>query len=105
VSAPTDEPPLVLPELLQQDIDVDTLRALFRDVSALGEALEVLVKTTHLQHASPERLTPERALDGLLRGEWRAVQLRYRHEGQEWLDTVMRLPHGYRVVRMAPLRP
>ena len=55
MSAPTDEPPLVLPELLQQDIDEDTLRALFRDVSALGEALEVLVKTTSLQHASPER--------------------------------------------------
>lgn len=95
---PITPPPL--PELQQQDLDEATVRALFRDVAALGEGVEVLVKGAPVARAEALALAPEAALEGLLAGRWRAVQLRYGHEGQVWLDTVLRTPQGFRVVRM-----
>ena len=45
-------------------------------------------------------LNPAAARDRLKAGDVRGVQLRYRYAGREWTDTVLRVPGGYRLVRM-----
>jgi hypothetical protein len=92
------EPPL--PELRTGLLDDASAGALFRDIAALTQVDEVIVKHIpgRIQQAQP--VTLEQALRLLLAAEVRAVQIRYRHDGACWLDTLMRSPEGLRLVRV-----
>jgi hypothetical protein len=95
------EAPPPLPELHQADLDRDTVQALFCDVAHGAELLEVRVKGGARDHAHEENPTLEGARIMLFEGEVRGVQLRYRHRGEEWCDTVLRAAGGrFRVVRI-----
>ena len=92
--------PEELPPLYQADLDEEAYEALLRDLSSLGE-LEVSVK------AAPCAFVPERAAvtlsdarRALEAGEVRAIQVRYLHESKVWVDTIMRTPVGFRLVRI-----
>ncbi len=89
-----------LPELLDQVIDEPTLQALVADIEGLTQVFEVLVKGAAQARASGGPLSPSQAVDMLRAGQVRGVQIRYRHEGVEWMDTLMQTPQGTRVVRM-----
>ncbi len=93
---------MILPEVLEGTLDLATVEALFADVAATGGLVAVVVK--HGRQAEPPRGAgglPE-AKDGLLQGRATAVQLRYRHDGREWWDTLMRVgPSAWRLVRIA----
>lgn len=93
------EQPLELPDLHQADLDDATVAALFRDLAACAQILEVQVKggATARSSARPDLDT---ARDLLLGGQVRAIQVRYAYQGAQWLDTLMRTPGGVRVVRM-----
>lgn len=91
-----------LPDLHQAELDEATLRQLFDDVIAHTELMEVVPK-----HAAegyvPEMpsITLGEGLDLLLGGGVRALQLRYRHDGAVWWDTLMPTHGGtFRMVRI-----
>jgi hypothetical protein len=96
----TDSAPL--PDLHEAEIDEATLRQLFDDVAAHTELLEVIPKQSAAAYV-PEipAITLAEGLDLLLASGVRALQLRYRHDGAVWWDTLMPTPHQtFRVVRI-----
>lgn len=102
----TDIPePLVLPELQSQILDEGTLASLVRDVRAVAEGLEVRVKAFAERRIEDVPWELDEALATLRAGKANGVQLRYRHAGELWLDTLMRTPEGIRLVRMQAPSP
>ena len=94
--------PTPLPDLHQADLDEATLRQLFDDVSAHTELMEVIPKHAASGYV-PEiaAITLAEGLDLLLAGGVRALQLRYRHDGSIWWDTLMPTANGtFRIVRI-----
>lgn len=89
-----------LPQLNQELVDQDTIEALFRDVSACARLLEVIIKGAPAARAQASRPTLEQARTMLLSGVVRGVQLRYFFKDEEWWDTIIRLPSGFRLVRI-----
>lgn len=84
------------PRLTTADLDPATLDALFSDLTGLTEIDEVLVKGAATAYAGRSGLAEaRRALAGGARG----IQIRYRWEGEAWLDTLLRTPLGIRLVR------
>ena len=75
------------------------LQQLFTDLAAAARVLGVREKGGPTTYASASELTPDAALGRLLAGEARAVQVRYQFAGQEWTDTILSGPGGFRVVR------
>lgn len=91
-----------LPPVHEGTLDDETLDALFADVAGAATLLAVIVKRGRSAEPprSPAALDEARA--ALHSGAVRAVQLRYRHEGREWWDTISRFAPGrWRVVRIA----
>lgn len=89
-----------LPPLQRAVLSGDELDALFFDVEAAAELIEVVPKygpTTRASDARPS-LAEARAL--VRAGEVVAVQLRYRHQGKEWWDTLMPRANGTELVRI-----
>ena len=94
--------PAPLPDLHQSELDEATLRQLFEDVAAHTELLEVIPKHAATGYV-PEiaSITLAEGLDLVITGGVRALQLRYRHGGTIWWDTLMPTPHGtFRIVRI-----
>lgn len=94
--------PAPLPDLHHAELDVTTLRQLFQDVSIHTELMEVIPKHAASTYV-PEiaAITLAEGLELLLAGGVRALQLRYRHNGTVWWDTLMSTPHGaFRIVRI-----
>ncbi len=93
-----------LPELHQSVLDADTVRQLVSDVSSLTEILEVIPKGTSDKYVadpgSASTMNIELGRDLLLAGEIRGLQIRYRHEGAQWWDTLLSTPEGFKIVRI-----
>jgi hypothetical protein len=90
-----------LPAVYQASLDDATYEALFDDLSQLA-ACEVSVKHSaqgHVDEHARWNLTDARA--ALERGEVRAIQVRYVHDGAVWTDTILKGAAGLRLVRMA----
>jgi hypothetical protein len=83
----------------QAELDATALDQLFADLGTAAEVLSVQGKAGAGRHASPEPLTLETARDQLASGALRGVQLRYRYDGSEWADTLLRVAGGFRLVR------
>jgi hypothetical protein len=99
VTQPTfaDGPPV--PLMVEGLIDPPTLARLFADIASAGTVLGVREKGGPAEYASGDDMPPGVALERLLAGAARGVQVRYRFDGHEWTDTVIALPAGFRVVR------
>lgn len=96
-----NEPDVPLPPLHIADIDGETVRELFLDVESLGEHLEIVIKHSsegHVDRGPCTSLTD--AITQLLLGTALGVQLRYRFQGADWWDTLMRTAEGFRLVRI-----
>jgi hypothetical protein len=94
--------PAQLPALHQSELDEATLRQLFDDVRAHTELMEVIPKHAATGYV-PEiaAITLAEGLNLLLGGGVRALQLRYRHGGSIWWDTLMPTPQcTFRIVRI-----
>lgn len=101
MSESADPSALKLPPLQQSVLDAPTLAALFSDLAACTEIIAILPKTHATQYIEPTAgLTLTDAHTGLADGSFRAVQIRYRYDSQEWCDTLMKTPGGIRVVRI-----
>jgi hypothetical protein len=91
-----------LPDLLQSDIDEATLGALITDIGTHTEILEIIAKhAPGYVEENPAPLQLDEAYRMLASRTVRGLQLRDRHQGKTWWDTVMPLPGGlYRIVRI-----
>lgn len=89
-----------LADLHQAILGPDEVDALFTDIGALAEVLEVAVKGRPLAHAQEGVVDLATARAALLSGAVMGVQVRYRHRGVEWWDTLIRVAEGVKLVRM-----
>ncbi len=95
-------PPIELPTLQRATLDASSLRAAAAAIDALASQVEVLVK------AAPDRdgevagvgVSAERAVELLVAGMLRGVQLRYVHEGVAWIDSLRPDGGDFALVRM-----
>lgn len=92
-----DGPPV--PLLVEGLIDRATLARLFTDIQTAGTVLGVREKGLPVECADGDTMPPAVALERLLAGTARAVQLRYHFDGHEWTDTLFATATGFRVVR------
>ncbi len=93
-----DGPPV--PLMVEGLIDAPTLRQLFTDLTLAATPLGIREKGSPTGYTSGGTVTADVALNRLLSGETRAVQVRYQFGGHEWSDTILALPPaGFRVVR------
>lgn len=100
---PGEEPSPPLPELTEGLLDPATLERLFADLEACAEVLEVLTKLGPQERVTGSvRPSLAEAHDLLRAGGVRGVQIRYRYQGQEWLDTLLVRPAGTLLVRIQP---
>jgi hypothetical protein len=99
------EPPLELPPLQQADLDAATLEQLFFDLASGTELLDITYKGGATRMAgdphAADVLSLAAARDALVIGAVTGVQIRYRHQGREWWDTILRTPSGFRLVRIS----
>jgi hypothetical protein len=95
---------LLLPELQDALLDAPTVEQLFLDIRHASELLGVSLKggaeARASELASSDPLA--HAQEALRQGSVLGVQLRYRHRGREWWDTLLRVSGGVRLVRIAP---
>lgn len=95
-----------LAELHQGELDDAGLRALFRDLAAVADVAEIRLKRSPEARAAHAAPSLHEALQLLLAGNVRGVQIRYRFRDESWCDTVLAGAGRHRVVRMAdPTRP
>jgi ferredoxin-type protein NapG len=90
-----------LPQLHEAVLDAAGLRALFSDLALLAHVEEIRLKSAATALARERAPTLEAALDDLLAGRVRGVQIRYRHQDRSWCDTILAAAGGHRVVRLA----
>lgn len=83
-----------LPEVFEADLDDESFKALAAELSEV--ALVALLRE------SPRPVPLQRALDDLREGRTRGVRVRYRHQGDAWMDTLM--PGESGVCRLVRIR-
>ena len=92
---------LLLPELRSSTIDLAEVERLLNDIEACAQITEIIPKQS-AQGYAPE--TGTLMLDDarqLLRARTvRGLQIRYRHDGAYWWDTLMVVGQNFRLVRI-----
>ncbi len=77
----------------------EQVTALFRDLEALATIHEISVKGRRsTTDSTPQSLGVAQQM--LINREVFGIQLRYRHDGQDWCDTLMPVKDGIRLVRI-----
>lgn len=89
-----------LPEVQQAILDDATLQSLLTDLETDADVREVSLKHGAEAYAGPERVGLREGAALLREGKVRGIQIYYRHAGADWIDTLMALPEGIRLVRM-----
>lgn len=92
-----DGPPV--PLMVEGLIDPPTLTRLFADLESAATGVRAREKGGPGEYAAAGEMPPAVALERLLAGAARAVQLLYHFDGHDWTDTVLAAPAGFRVVR------
>lgn len=92
-----DGPPV--PMMVEGTIDDATLRQMFDDLAQSATILGIREKGHGRSYADTNELTPAAALERLLNRTAPAIQIRYRHDGFDWTDTILTTRDAFRVVR------
>jgi hypothetical protein len=90
-----------LPELQDEEINLATASTILSDIEHGTDVLDIRLKGSAAAHVLPGRVSIGLARETFLRGSVAGVQIRYRHQGRHWCDTLMRTPTGARIVRIA----
>lgn len=90
-----------LPPVNEALLDAPTLDALVADLLAHAELLDVWTKGGPTARAELAPTDLATAIAALRAGRVRAIQIRYRHGGAEWRDTLLDTPSGVRLVRVS----
>ena len=91
-----------LPPLSDSVIDLNTVTALFADLEAFTEVLEVRLKGSATQYVGENQCTLETAMQLIKTRAVRGVQIRYIYEQSQWWDTLVVTPNEIRIVRIRP---
>jgi len=86
-----------MPELCETLLSPDQFQELIGDLMTHAEDVKVTVKGAARDRPAPVRI--DEAGRGLADGSVRAVQVRYRFDGEAWCDTLSLGPDGTRLVR------
>ena len=89
-----------LPEMTEALLSDDELAALVRDLQALTEVDEIILKTGPGSADDLSQPTLDEAAQLLLERCVRGVQIRYRYDDALWMDTLMPVAEGTRLVRI-----
>jgi len=89
-----------LPPMSDAVLDDGAVAALFRDVRELAELEEIIIKAGPGYVDGQQAVTLDEAERLLNEKAVRGLQLRYRHQGAQWWDTLMPTPQGVRLVRV-----
>ena len=89
-----------LPDVQESVVDAATIDRLFFDLSQLAEIVDVKIKAAKEAYASAAAPTLTAARAALAARHALGVQLRYRYQGVEWIDTLFAVADGFRIVRM-----
>jgi hypothetical protein len=89
-----------LPEMSDAVLDDDQLAALFRDLRQCVEVDEIVLRTGPGRADDAGQATLDDAESLLAEREVRGVQVRYRYDGANWMDTLMPVADGVRLVRI-----
>jgi hypothetical protein len=87
------------PPMCDANLDAATLDRLFADLAGCTEVLGVVLKTGARAMVAPRSVGLDEARQAFLSGQARAVQVRYRYDAKEWIDTLLHAPAGVRLVR------
>ena len=87
-----------LPALQDAHLSWQTVDQLFFDLSVQTDIQEILVKARAQGYAQPAPSDLAAARAAL--GQGLAVQIRYRHAGMDWCDSLICVPAGVRLVRI-----
>lgn len=93
-----------LPPICDVLVDAATIDQLFFDIAAAAEVIGVTKKAHGALRADDALVELSDAHAALRADAVAAVQLRYRHAGEEWWDTVIRLADGFRLIRISHTR-
>ena len=85
----------------EAELDAELLGAFFAQLETSAEIHEIRVQRQREQLSGSDARARLAALHkALLDGALHGVQIRYRHVGAEWIDTLLRREAGFRLVRM-----
>ena len=98
--APPMREDVPLADLQDAILEPETFRQLLFDVETQTQLIEIRVKGGAVAQATAEVHTLAGARALLESGSALGVQLRYRWQGFEWWDTLIRSPTGIRLVRI-----
>lgn len=85
------------PQVLSAQWDHEQVHALFDDLQQGAEIQRVQVRPSKQDSA----FTLQEARQLLEQGEAKAIQIRYRYDGQDWCDTLMVGAESIRIVRIS----
>ena len=88
------------PEMFGGELDGPLFEALLEDLDAHAQIVEVRTKRAAEAHADDARVSLDQARMLLLLGQVRGVQIRYVHQGIEWIDTLIRRPRAIELFRV-----
>jgi hypothetical protein len=107
MSHPSEPPTTPTTPIQEVLLDEDTVTQLFFDVAHAAELVAVVEKGAGARRAEPPAQS-EQALEAaraaFLARRIGAVQLRYRHAGEEWWDTLTHTAAGIRLIRISHTR-
>ena len=93
------EQPVALPELVEGTVDATLLEQLVRDLTSLTTIQEIHLKGGAASHAERSHVGLPEAVDLLVGGQLRGLQVRYLWQNVGWIDTLLRTPGGIKIVR------
>jgi hypothetical protein len=89
-----------LPEVSEAVLSDDELAALIRDLRACTEIAEIRIKSGPGSADEHQQSTLDDAAQLLFDRSVRGVQIRYRFDDADWMDTLMPVAEGIRLVRI-----
>lgn len=93
-----------LPPMREATLSVEQVTALFDDIAALGTDVLLMQRTAGARRAETSKADTKTKLEAaklsLLSGQIPRLQIRYRWQDQNWIDTLKRDTDGFHVVRI-----
>ena len=94
-----------LPPMREATLSVEEVNTLFDDIAQLGADVLLMQRTKGVQRADASKADTKTKLglakSSLLSGEIQRLQIRYRWQDQQWIDTLKRETDGFHIVRIA----
>jgi len=100
VSTPATHTTEELAPVYEGELDGATFEDYLADLEELADVQRVLVKESAEARAEGTPLSLDQARMLLLTGTVRGVQIRYRHESIDWIDTLVRGTDAIRLLRV-----